>query len=191
MPFVIRISSFVLLALASCVPLETPAQRSIRAQRLAADLATLSPKVSRAEAQKLATTAVERAAELQRSWRPMKYGWANNCLIHAGLRPAGLCYEWRDSTYPPLHQLHLRTFVVHLASARRATRREHNALVITARGQPFEQGIVLDGWRRGGILEWARLKDDHYPWKPLPWELTPMELRQFIMPELYPNGVPQ
>jgi hypothetical protein len=191
MTFVIRLSSFIILALASCVPLESPAQRQARANRLQSDLLTLRPDVSPREAALLATTAVERAAELQRQWRPMKYGWANNCLIHARLRPKGLCYEWRDSTYPPLHLLHLHTLDIHLASARRATRREHNALVITARGQPFEQGIVLDGWRHGGILEWARLKDDHYPWKPLPWALTPMELRQYIMPELYPNGVPQ
>ncbi|MBK8091859.1 MAG: hypothetical protein IPK32_07720 [Verrucomicrobiaceae bacterium] len=177
----------MLLLLVSCVSTEDEMQRRDRARRLAADLATLSPTVSKAEAQKLASTAVERSAELQRQWRPMHIAWANNALINMCLQPRGLCYHWRDDTYPPLHHLHLRTLDVHLAAARRATPREHNALVITAHGQPFEEGIVLDGWRSGGPMAWKHVKKDKYPWKPLPWEITPMELRPLIMPDRYPT----
>jgi hypothetical protein len=34
-------------------------------------------------------------------------------------------------------------------------------LVVTARNQPFLDGIVVDGWRRGGRLFWCPLKNDH------------------------------
>ncbi|MBL9130253.1 MAG: hypothetical protein JNG86_03585 [Verrucomicrobiaceae bacterium] len=174
----------------SCVSPESPAQRQARAAQLAADLRALSPRIAAQEAQKLATTSVERAHELNRQWQPAQLPWMNNFFVNTGLRQNGLCYQWREAMYPPLHQLHLRTFDLHLASARRATLREHNAIVVTARGQSFEDGIVLDAWRSGGILKWARIKGDHYPWKPLPWELTPVVLRPYIMPELTPPARP-
>ncbi|HOC52079.1 MAG TPA: hypothetical protein PKI07_13410, partial [Verrucomicrobiota bacterium] len=44
------------------------------------------------------------------------------------------------------------------------TRREHSSVVLTAPGQPFEQGIVLDAWRRSGRLYWSGVKEDKYPW---------------------------
>jgi hypothetical protein len=34
--------------------------------------------------------------------------------------------------------------------------------VVTAKGQPFEEGIVLDAWRRSGKLYWALVKKDKY-----------------------------
>jgi len=39
--------------------------------------------------------------------------------------------------------------------------------VVTAKGQPFEQGIVLDAWRYQGRLFWSPLRKDpeHYEWK--------------------------
>jgi hypothetical protein len=37
---------------------------------------------------------------------------------------------------------------------------ENNGLVVTARNQPFDDGIVLDGWRRAGRLFWCPLKED-------------------------------
>jgi hypothetical protein len=46
--------------------------------------------------------------------------------------------------------------------------REHNCVVITAEGQDFFRGIVLDPWRNSGNLYWARVTADSYPWKVLP-----------------------
>jgi hypothetical protein len=46
--------------------------------------------------------------------------------------------------------------------------REHNSVVITARDQPFETGLVLDPWRNSGELYWAAAAHDDYPWEPLP-----------------------
>ena len=39
-------------------------------------------------------------------------------------------------------------------------------MVITARNQPFQEGIIIDGWRRAGRLYWGKVtKDDEYKWK--------------------------
>jgi len=172
---------FPLLTL-SCVSPELPAQRQTRAAQLAAEFKALSPLVSAQEANALATTAVERAAQLNRDWRPAHFPWINNFLVNTGLREQGLCHQWREALYPPLHALRPRTLDLHLAAARRATLREHNGIVVTARSQPFDTGIILDAWRSGGILKWSLVRTDHYPWKPLPRDLTPVELRPLLMP---------
>ncbi len=166
----------------SCVSPESATARQSRAAQLAADLKALSPSVSAQEADTLATAAVDRAAQLNREWGPTINPWANNFLVNTGLREQGLCHQWREALYPPLHALHPRTLDLHLAAARRATLREHNGIVVTAHGQPFETGIILDAWRSGGILKWSLVKTDHYPWKPLPRDLTPVELRPLLMP---------
>lgn len=166
----------------SCVSPESPAERQSRAALLAAELKALSPSVSAQEADSLATAAVERAAQLNREWGPTINPWANNFLVNTGLREQGLCHQWREALFPALHALHPRTLDLHLAAARRATLREHNGIVITAHGQPFDTGIILDAWRSGGILKWSLVKTDHYPWKPLPRDLTPVELRPLLMP---------
>jgi hypothetical protein len=166
----------------SCVSPESPSARQTRAAHLAADLKSLSPSVSAHEANSLATAAVERAAQLNREWRPAQFPWMNNFLVNTGFREQGLCHQWREAIFPALHTLHPRTLDLHLAAARRATLREHNGIVVTAHGQPFDTGIILDAWRSGGILQWSLIQTDHYPWKPLPRELTPVELRPLLMP---------
>jgi len=177
----LMMSLFLLLSL-SCVSPETSARRQVRSAQLAADFKALSPTVCAEEADALATAAVERAAQLNRDWRPAHFPWINNFLVNAGLREQGLCHQWREALYPALHALHPRTLDLHLAAARRATLREHNGIVVSAHGQPFTTGIILDAWRSGGILEWSLVRTDHYPWEPLPRELTPVELRPLLMP---------
>jgi len=174
------------LLIASCVNLGTPATRQEQARRLSHDLQQLSPAVSVAEADQLATAAIETAADLARDFKPLRYPWMNNGLVNTGLRKRGLCYQWRDDLFPHLHRLNSKTLDLHLTSARRATLLEHNGIVVTAKGQRFEDGIVLDPWRHCGRLAWARIATDHYAWQPLPWELTPMVLRPLLMPDLYP-----
>ena len=183
-----RLASLLLpLLITSCVNLGTPADRQEKARRLSHDLQQLSPAVSAAEADKIAITAIETSADLARDFKPLRFPWMNNGLVNTGLRKRGLCYQWRDDLFPHLHRLNLKTFDLHLTSARRATLLEHNGIVVTAKGQRFEDGIVLDPWRDCGLLAWSKVSTDHYPWKPLPRELTPMVLRPLLMPDLYPT----
>ena len=42
---------------------------------------------------------------------------------------------------------------------------EHNVIVVTAKGQPFAQGILLDNWRYGGNLVYGPVAaDPNYRW---------------------------
>lgn len=184
MPPLIRLSIALLpLFLLSCVDVGTAAERAQKARLLSHDLQQLSPKVSATEADKVAITAIEESAKMSLDFKPVCFPWMNNGLVNIGLRKRGLCYQWRDDLFPHLHRLGLKTMDLHLTSSRRATLREHNGIVVTAKGQRFEEGIVLDPWRHGGRLWWGRLSDDpKHPWKPLPRELTPVILRPLLMP---------
>ena len=181
---ILRINAlFLTLLLSACVHTGTPAQRSLRAASLAKDLASLSTSVRPTEAALLARTAVEESATLAAKFRPMHIAWLNNNLVNSGVLDRGLCWHWRDDLFPHLFALKLRTLDLHLASARRGTSLEHNAIVVTPRAGRFEEGIVLDPWRRGGVLVWKHVADDRYPWQPQPPELTPDSLRPLLMPE--------
>lgn len=175
------------VCLASCVNVGTSEHRLTQARQLSHDLQQLSPTISATEADKVASAAIEESAKMSLDFKPFFMPWMNNGLVNTGLRKRGLCYQWRDDLFPHLHRLNLKTMEFHLTSARRATLLEHNGIVVTAIGQKFEDGIVLDPWRAGGRLAWAKVSEDHYPWQPLPRELTPMVLRPLIMPDLYPS----
>lgn len=182
--FCLHVVFFQSLFLTSCVNVGTPAQLAQKAQRLSSDLQQLSPTISAEEASRLATTAINESAKMSRDFKPFCFPWMNNALVNTGLRKRGLCYQWRDDLFPHLFRLGLKTMDLHLASARRATMLEHNGIVVTAKGRPFAEGIILDPWRRGGRLWWGTMKQDRFhPWKPLPRELTPVVLRPLLMPE--------
>lgn len=176
------------LIIASCVNVGTPAERQEKARQLSQALQQLGPTVLPSEADKLASTAIEESAKLSMDFKPLCLPWANNGLVNTGFRKRGLCYQWRDDLFPHLFRLHVKTMELHLTACRRDEWLEHHGIVVTAKGQRFEDGLVLDPWRRGGRLWWGRLADDkQHPWKPLPWELTPMVLRPLLMPDLYPS----
>ncbi|MDQ6810179.1 MAG: hypothetical protein M3Z64_12275, partial [Verrucomicrobiota bacterium] len=54
----------------------------------------------------------------------------------------------------------------HWGESQPGTTSENNAIVITARGQSFEKGILLDNWRCQGHLAWTQVtRDPDYHWK--------------------------
>ena len=160
-----------LLVLTSCA---TPGERSAMAgggqgvqpaQSLAAEVAALSPSVRRREAQRVAECAYATSGRLAREYRVVGSALVQNFLVNAGLRERGLCYQWTEDLMRQLQELKLETLELHWAVARAGTLREHNSVVVTAKGQPFAQGIVLDPWRLGGRLYSGRVAADHYPWR--------------------------
>jgi chemotaxis signal transduction protein len=64
-----------------------------------------------------------------------------------------------------LDALKLETLEFHWAESEPNTGGENNAIVVTARGQPFEQGILLDSWRAQPHVTWTQVtKDPGYHW---------------------------
>ena len=134
-------------------------ERSIK--NLSKALAALAPDVDPGEAELLSSTAhtVSRslAREYHLAWSPI----FQNFLIQIGKRQRGWCGHYTRDIGERLKELKLKTLVLHWGAAFAGTDNESNCLVVTARNQPFEDGIVLDGWRQGGRLFWSAVKKDH------------------------------
>src|SRR5439155_948869 len=84
-------------------------------------------------------------------------------LVNVGARKRGWCGHWAQDIGTRLKELKPKTLVLHWGVAYDHTSSENNCLVVTARNQPFKDGIILDGWRRAGRLFWCPvIKDDEY-----------------------------
>jgi hypothetical protein len=139
-------------------------------------LCGLSPNVSPEEARAVARVSYETGRQLKREWR---VGWMpgwQNLLVNTGKRKGGLCFQWAAALAPRLHALNLKTLSLHWAESYLGQESEHNVLVVTATGQPFRTGILLDNWRYSGRLAWGFITDDRdYQWKE-----NPVPLRQVL-----------
>ena len=138
---------------------------ALRAHVLSDRIAALSPKVRVDEAKQVAGCAYATAEQLRRDYGviggPPSF---QNVLVNLGFRKRGLCFQWAEDLLAHLDALRLTTFELHWAEAYAGTWREHNVVVVTAKGQPFRDGILLDCWRHSGRLFWSAVATDHYPW---------------------------
>ena len=138
-------------------------ERSIEGLRDA--LMALSPDVSAKEAMAVSVTAHNTSRQLAREYRFVKPPDFHNFLIHIGVRQRGFCYDWVRDIGARLEELKPRTLELHWGAALAGTWRENNCLVITARGRPFNEGIIIDGWRKSKPLWWRPVDTDHkYVW---------------------------
>ena len=133
-------------------------ERSIK--KLRDVVVALAPDVDPGEAELLSVTAHTASRSLAREyglvWTPI----FQNLLIHMGKRQRGYCGHYTRDIGERLKELRLKTLVLHWGAAYAGTPGENNCLVVTARNQPFEEGIVMDGWRNSGQLFWCPLKED-------------------------------
>jgi hypothetical protein len=136
-------------------------ERSIK--DLAKALTQLSSDVDPAEAQAISSTAHITARRLKKEYRVVLNPEFTVFLYNVGLRKRGWCGHWAQDIGAELIKLEPKTLVLHWGEAYANTSSENNALVVTARNQRFEDGIILDGWRRAGRLFWCPVtKDDEY-----------------------------
>src|SRR6516162_3349535 len=133
-------------------------ERSIKKLRDA--LVALAPDVDPGEAELLSVTAHTASRDCAREYHLVWTPIFQNLLIHMGKRQRGYCGHYTRDIGERLKELKLKTLVLHWGAAFAGTIDENNCLVVTARNQAFEDGIVLDGWRRGGRLFWCALKKD-------------------------------
>src|SRR4029453_4704431 len=136
-------------------------ERSIK--DLAKALTKLAPDVDPAEAEQISVTAHTTARRLARDYHVVLNPELQAFLVNVGLRKRGWGGHWAADIGARLKELKPRTLVLHWGVAYDHTSSENNCLVITARNQPFQDGIILDGWRRAGRLFWCSvIKDDEY-----------------------------
>ncbi len=135
------------------------------------DLMALNHHSDRGEARQVAETALQASAFLGEQYRLVRPPLLHNLLVQMGLRERGLCYHWTEDLMSYLRTLQLKSYQLRWGVAYRGSDlREHNTVVITANGQPFEEGLILDPWRYSGRLYWVIVKNDSYPWRELPPE---------------------
>jgi hypothetical protein len=157
----VNFRSVLLFTLAVCSsPAWAQDEKSINALRDA--LVALAPdNVDPHEAELLSMTAHTMSRQLAREYGVHGDPAIHNFLINIGARKRGICADYTRDIGARLKEFHFTTLVLHWGAAYAKESDENNALVVTARNQPFLDGIVLDGWRRGGRLFWCPVKNDH------------------------------
>ena len=139
---------------------EVPKKDSAKAGTLANQLAALSRRVDPNEAKLLADCAYATVARLREKYQMFGTPIFNNFLIYHGLRKRGYCYQWTEDLLVSLDTLNLKTLELHWAESYAGTYRENNCLVVTAKGQPFDRGMILECWRHFGHLRWNLVLSD-------------------------------
>ena len=172
----LRLSTVVaaaVLAFVYCAPFSAAGLREYPVMASSADdarlvnkLVALSPTtVSEDEARRVATCAYTTGQEFRRKWRPVWPPGLQVVLANTGKKEGGLCYQWATELLLRLNALKLQTLEPHWAESFARTMAEHNVIVVTAKGQPFKQGILLDNWRYGGNLIYGlAAADPEYRW---------------------------
>ncbi len=156
-----RTSSFIIAFLFLAHVATASDERSIK--ELTKALVALASDVDPAEAQSLSVTAHTTARRLKHEYRVVLNPEFTVFLYNIGMRKRGWCGHWAQDIGAELKELKLKTLVLHWGEAYPNTTSENNALVVTARNQPFDEGIIIDGWRRAGRLFWCQVKkDDEY-----------------------------
>lgn len=135
----------------------------LRDALIAMDPATIDPAEAASVAHDAYVYPMYLANEWGLTWPPV---W-HNTLRNSKQRPAGLCVDWARAMRAKMRSKNLKTFDLWWGIAYRGNPwREHSTLIVTAKGKPFESGIILDPWRHSGELFWSTIdKDLEYPWK--------------------------
>lgn len=127
---------------------------------LRARLVALSPKVNPEEARRVVHISYTTGLELARKWEMGSSPTMHSFLINIGAKKAGYCHQFATELLLRLDAQRLKTLELHWGESDAGTDTEHNVIVVTAMGQPFAQGIMLDNWRRSGRLLWGPLDGD-------------------------------
>jgi hypothetical protein len=128
-------------------------------------ITALAPNIDPEEARRVAEIAYTIGRDLKREWKVVWPPGLQNFLVNTGRRKGGLCFQFAERLLLRLSELKWDTLEFHWAESFERTASEHNVIVVTAKGQSFYQGIILDNWRYGGRLVWGPLVEDpHYKW---------------------------
>lgn len=137
-------------------------ERIVELERLFQGLGGVNANEAKMLAQDSITYAYRLSETYDLVWPPL---W-HNTLVNIGLKDRGLCYQWADDMLAHVKKRNYRSFDFYLGVSGLGTFREHNTLVVSAKGKPFDQGVVLDPWRDSGELYFANVgKDEEYRWQ--------------------------
>ncbi|MEM6941039.1 MAG: hypothetical protein AAF943_07000 [Pseudomonadota bacterium] len=162
------IAALLLIGLAACAPRTPASYDSAGVDGLAQTIASLSPKVAPQEANAAAALAFATTRRLSAAYQITDPPLIHNAKVNAGIRPRGLCHHWAEDMQTALTAAGFESLQIRraIANADNPFRIEHSTAVLIAKGGSLDEGIVLDPWRNGGTLFWAKLQDDRrYDWQ--------------------------
>lgn len=139
----------------------------------------LGPDVDPEEADRAARIAYQYTRQLAQEYRIEDPPLIHNMKVNAGTKPRGLCWHWAEDMENRLVAEGFETLEMHraIANAYNPILIDHSTAIVSARGDDMFEGIVLDPWRKGGILTWNRtLEDPKYTW--VPQEVVHEKLRR-------------
>lgn len=136
-----------------------------KVQQLTTELTKLSDTIDYQEARLFAYEALLYPQILAERYGLVSPPTFHNFLINTGIKDRGLCYEWSEDMITHLKNLRYQSFDLRWGVANKGEFDEHNSVVVVAKGAPFRTGILIDPWRKSGMLYWAKLGDDpEYKW---------------------------
>lgn len=138
----------------------------IRIEALSHLLYTLDASIPKEEALELSKDIFQKTEALTKEFKMTTPPQFHNFLVNIGLRKKGLCYHWSDTLYSYFTHKSYPSFEFHLMGANIGKYlTEHNVMVVVAKGEPVEEGVIIDPWREPGKLYFSKVKDDkRYVW---------------------------
>ena len=160
-------STFFILSffLVGCV-VTAPSVSQSKVTELSLLLQSLDNTIPQSEAMLLSKDIFSKTAQLTKEFELTSPPVFHNFLVTVGVREKGLCYHWSDALYVYLSGKSYGSFEFHLVGANIGEYfYEHNALVVIAKGDRVEEGIIIDPWRDSGKLYFSKVKHDSaYRW---------------------------
>ncbi len=172
LPYAILILAFTLLPGCASQGPQIDLPPSVEARRITdlnLAILSLSQDIDATEAGRAARISIEYTRQLAKEYEISGSPIMHNLLVNLGLKPRGLCVDWTADLQARLRQERFHSLDLHwgIANYDAAFRLEHSTVIISARGEPLEQGLVLDPWRNSGRLYWTpTLVDPGYAWHP-------------------------
>lgn len=159
-----------ILIIAGCAKAPTggpPQASQTQINELARSIQALGPDIDPEEAARAANIAYNYPLQLAREYRITDAPLIHNIKVNRGLRPRGLCWHWAQDMETRLAAEQFQTLDLHRAigNSEVALRIDHSTVIISAKGDGMNDGLVLDPWRYGGRLFWGKpLADTKYEW---------------------------
>ena len=160
---------FAVMFLANCAvaPEKRGVYSDLEVAELSAMIQALGPEVDE-EADRAARIAFSYTRDLAIAYEITDSPLVHNTKVNMGLKPRGLCWHWAEDMERRLDAEGFQTLDMHraIANADNSFRIDHSTAIIARKGDGFRQGVVLDPWRKGGILTYVpTLEDREYHWE--------------------------
>ncbi len=146
-----------------------PTVEQQRITDLSLAIRSLRDDIDPAEARRAARIAIEYSRQLAQEYEVSSSPVMHNFLVNIGVKEKGLCVDWTNDLLVRLQQERFYSLKLHwgIANYQSAFRLEHSTVIISARGDSLDNGLVLDPWRYSGDLFWAATRaDPSYQWYP-------------------------